>query len=80
MAPKSTIHHDVNASDELELSTLSQRQLVQRVADLRRQLDELRAQADRERKLVAIHHDTVEREREAVMQINNQLLTQIKAL
>jgi len=67
MAPKSTTHHDVNASGEIELLTLSQRQLIQRVADLRRQLDEQLAQANHERELVAIHRDTAEREREVVM-------------
>jgi len=50
------------------------------VAELRRQLGELQAQADCERELVAIHHDTAEREREAIMQIKSQLLTQIRAL
>jgi len=80
MVPKSTIHHEVNASDELELSTLSIGQLIQRVADLRWLLSEQRAQADRERELVAIHRNTAKREREAVMQINRQLLTQIKVL
>jgi len=74
MVPKSTTHHDVNASSELKLSTL------QRVTDLLWQLGQLRAQAEHERELVAIHRDTAEREREAVMQINNKLLTQIQAL
>ena len=63
MAPKSITHHDVNASSELELSTLAWWQLIQQVANLWRQLGELRAQADRERKLVAIHHDTIERDK-----------------
>ena len=47
---------------------------------LRRQLGILWAQADREQELAVILHDTAEREREVVMQINDQLLTQIKAL
>jgi len=48
--------------------------------DLRRRLDEHRAKADRERELVAIHRDTIEREREAITQVNHQLLTQTKVL
>jgi len=80
MASKSTTHDDGNTSGEVELSTLSRRQLIREVTDLRWQLGELQDQADREWELVAIRHDIVEREREEVMKINNQLLTQIKAL
>jgi len=43
-------------------------------------LGEQRVKADRERKLVTIHRDTAEHEREVVMQVNHQLLTQIKVL
>jgi len=43
-------------------------------------LGELWAWVDCEQKLVAILCDTVEREKKAVMKINIQLLTQIKAL
>ena len=50
------------------------------IVDLRRRLDEHRAKADRERELVAIHRDTAEPEREAVTQVNDKLLTQIKIL
>ena len=50
------------------------------MVELQRQLSELRTLTDRERELVAIHRDTTEREREAITQINRQLLTQIKAL
>ena len=39
-----------------------------------------RAKADREREPVTIHRDTAEREREALTQVNHQLLTQIKVL
>ena len=53
---------------------------MQRVTDLWRQLNEQRALVDREQELAAIHRETAEREREAVMQVNRQLLTQIKAL
>jgi len=41
---------------------------------------EQRAHAYHERELVAIHRDTAEREQEVVMQINHQLLMQIKTL
>ena len=53
---------------------------MQRVTDLWRQLNEQRALVDREQELAAIHRETAEHEREAVMQVNRQLLTQIKAL
>ena len=48
------------------------------VIDLRRRLDEHRAKADCEQELVVIHRNIAEREREAVMQVNHQLLSQIK--
>ena len=48
------------------------------VIDLGHRLDEHRAKANRERDLVVVHRDTAVREREAVIQINHQLLTQIK--
>ena len=66
MAHKSATHHDVNASDEPELLTLSRGQLIQWVAELQRQLCEQQAQAHRERELSAIHRNTVKRKREAV--------------
>jgi len=47
------------------------------VVDLRRWLGEQQAQVDRERELVAIYRDTVERERETATQVSDQLLTQI---
>jgi len=40
MAHQEHTYHDVNASGELELSTLSRGQLIQRVVDLPRQLGE----------------------------------------
>jgi len=78
MAHKSIAHHDANSSDKLELSTLSRGQLIRRVADLRQQLCEQRAHSDCEWELVTIYRDTAEPEREAIMQINHQLLMQIK--
>ena len=80
MAHKSIAHYDANSSGKLELSTLSRGQLIRRVADLRRQLCEQRAHSDCEWELVTIYRDTAKPEREAIMQINHQLLMQIKTL
>ena len=77
MTHKNAICHDASASDKLELSILSRGQLIQMVVDLRQRLGKQRAHADCERELVAIHHDIAEREREAIIQVNHQLLTQI---
>jgi len=71
MAHKSATRHDINTLDEFDLSALSGRQLVQMVIDLRRWLDEHRAKAERKRKLVTIHCDIAEREREAVTHVNH---------
>ena len=79
MAYRSATGYDINTSDELDLSALPRGQVIQMVIDLRRRLDEHQAKADRQRELVAIHHDTAERAREAVTQVNHQLLTQIKS-
>jgi len=48
------------------------------VIDLRWQLDKHWANTDREWELVAIHRNTSEHKREAITQVNHQLLTQIK--
>ena len=64
MTHKNVAHHDANASGELEQSALSRGHLVQMMADLQRQLGKQRAQADRERELIAIHRYTTERERQ----------------
>jgi len=80
MAQKSTPRHKVRASDEFNPTALSRGQLVQLVIDLWKWLDNHRAKVDCERELVTIHHDTVEREREAVTQVNYQLLTLIEIL
>ena len=76
----SATRHDVNASKEFNPSILSHGQLVQMVINLRRLLNEHRAKINRKRELIAIHHDTIEREREAVTEVNHQLLMQIKVL
>jgi len=78
MAHKKAARHDANASGKLELAVFFRGQLVQMVVDLQRRLGEQRAQVDREREPVAIHRDTAKSEREAVSQVNHQLLTQIK--
>ena len=78
MAHKNATRHDVNASDEFDPSVLSCGQLVQMVIYLQQRLGEHWAKAKHELELVAIHRDAAEREREAVMQVNHQLLTQIK--
>ena len=67
MAHKNTSRHYANASYEFDPMALSRGQIVQMVIDLRWQLDEHRAKTDRERELIAIHHDTLEREREMVI-------------
>ena len=72
MAHKNATHY--NTPGEIDPSVLSRGQLIQMVIDLRWRLGEQRARVDRKRELVAIHRDTVEREREAVMQVNHQLL------
>ena len=79
MAQKNTSRHDANAFDEFDPTALSRGQLDLVIA-LRWWLDEHRAKANRERELVAIHRNTVERDRQAAMQVNDQLLTQIKVL
>jgi len=79
MAHRSATPHDVMASDEFDPLVVSRRQLVLMVIGLRRRLDEHWVKANRERELIAIHCDTTEHERE-VIQVNHQLLTQIKVL
>ena len=67
MGCKNATHHDAHTSDEIDPSVLSRRQLVQMGIYLSRRLGKQRAKADHEKELVAIHHDTEEREREVKM-------------
>ena len=67
MAHRSATRHDVNASNEFDPSALSCWKLVEMVIDLRLRLDEHQAKAGREREQVAIHRDTAEHKRKAVI-------------
>jgi len=79
MTHKNATRHYANAYDK-SIHRSSRGQLVQMVIDLRHQLGEQRAKADREIELVVIHRNTAERERAVVTQVNHQLLMQINVL